>query len=134
MNIRVLIADESTIVCDTLSTLLNTAEDIELVGTASNGSEVLEQARQLCPDIVIMDIDMPNLDGIQATYDVRKICPSTEIIILSIHNSELFLLKALEAGAKGYVLKEFAGRDILEAVRVVNQKRRYLPHFPRFKN
>ncbi len=126
MNISVLLADDHTVVRDGLRYLLEAEPDIEVVGDAANGREAVKLVTHLKPDIVIMDITMPELNGIEATYQICQLCPSTGIIILSMHANTMHIARALEAGAQGYLIKESAGIEVVEAVRAVNAGHNYL--------
>lgn len=124
--IRVLLADDFPVVLDGLRVLLETQRDIEVVGVAANGSEALRQTRQLHPDVVIMDIAMPEMNGIEATLQMHDACPSTRVLVLSMHSTTEHIFRALQAGAKGYLLKDSAGAEVVDAVRAVHAGRRYL--------
>ncbi|NIM93412.1 MAG: response regulator [Anaerolineales bacterium] len=126
MNITVLVADDHAVVRDGMSFLLDAQEDIEVVGTAVNGREAVQKSVDLQPDVVIMDINMPELDGIEATRQVLDERPATKIIILSIYATSEYIFLALQAGVLGYLLKETAGIEVVDAVRTVNAGRRYL--------
>jgi DNA-binding NarL/FixJ family response regulator len=126
MNITVLLADDHTIVRDGLRYLLEAEPDIEVVGDAADGREAVQLVAHLKPDIVIIDITMPDLNGIEATYQIRQLCPSTRIIILSMHANTRHIARALEAGAQGYLIKESAGIEVVEAVRAVIAGHNYL--------
>jgi DNA-binding NarL/FixJ family response regulator len=126
MAIRVFIADDHAIVRDGLRMLLESQGDITVVGEASDGRQTVQQVELLKPDIVIMDIAMPELNGIEATQHILKCCPSAKVIILSIHATTEHIFRAIKAGAKGYLMKESAGRELLDAVRSVNTGRQYL--------
>lgn len=126
MSITVLLADDHTIVRDGLRYLLEAEPDIEVVGDAADGREAVELVAQLKPDVAIVDITMPELNGFDATLQLLQICPSTEVIILSMHANTRHVARALQAGAHGYLIKESAGTEVIEAVRVVNAGHRYL--------
>lgn len=126
MNITVFLADDHTIVRDGLRYLLEAEPDIEVVGDAANGREAVKLVTYLKPDIVIIDITMPELNGIEATYQICQLCPSTGVIILSMHANTMHIARALEAGAQGYLIKESAGIEVVEAVRTVNAGHKYL--------
>ena len=126
--IRVLLADDHAPVRDGLRALLEGQADIEVVGDAANGHEVLRQARQLQPDVVVMDIAMPELNGVEATQQMHDACPSTQVLILSMHSTTEHIFRALQAGARGYLLTDSAGSEVVDAVRVVHADRRYLSH------
>jgi DNA-binding NarL/FixJ family response regulator len=100
--------------------------DIEVIGGASNGREAVEKVAQLCPDVAIVDIAMPELNGIDATRKILQVCPLTRVIILSMYSSTEHIVRALRAGAIGYVLKESAGIEVVNAVLTVHDGHRYL--------
>ncbi len=100
-------------------------EGLEVVGEASDGRDAVKMAEQLRPDLAIMDIGMPNLNGIEATAQIVKRNPNIGVIMLSVHSDEEYLLRALSAGAKGYLLKESADVDLLRAVQAVAQKKSF---------
>lgn len=120
-KIRILIADDHGVVRKGLRLQLEQQPDFEVVGEASDGREAVAMAEQLAPDVVIMDIAMPNLNGIQATTQVVKKNPQIGVIILSMHSDETYLTRTLTAGAKGYLLKDNADVDLHRAVQVVAQ-------------
>ncbi len=126
MSIRVFLADDHAIVREGLVTLLATQADLAVVGTATNGHEALLQVRTLQPDVVILDISMPGQDGIETTRQLLVQWPRLPVVILSMHSGAQHVFHALEAGARGYLLKESAAREIIEAVRMVYTGRRYL--------
>jgi DNA-binding NarL/FixJ family response regulator len=126
MSITVFLADDHAVLREGLKLLLESQDDIKVIGDAANGRETVKQAGKLRPDIIIMDISMPELNGIDATYRILEICPSTRIIILSMHAASEHILHALKAGAQGYLLKESAGKEIIQAVRAVYGGGRYL--------
>lgn len=126
MAIRVLLADDHAIVREGVSYLLATQADMTVVGGAETASEAVALAMQKRPDIVVMDISLPGLSGIEATRQVRHACPSTRVLILSMHSSPEHVYQAFGAGAMGYVLKEAAGTELVNAVRTVNAGRTYL--------
>ena len=126
MTIRVLIADDHTIVRDGLRALLEADQDIQVVGDAANGRDAVRQAAQLGPDVVIVDIAMPELNGIEAARQICEACPSAQVIILSMHSTAEHIFQALQAGARGYLLKESAGKEVIAAIRAVHAGQRYL--------
>ena len=126
MTIRVLIADDHTIVRDGLRALLEAERDIQVVGDAADGRDVVRQAAQLCPDVALVDIAMPELNGIEASRQIREACPSAQVIILSMHSTAEHIFQALQAGARGYLLKESAGKEVIAAIRAVHAGQRYL--------
>ena len=126
MTINVFLADDHAVVRDGLQTLLEIDERICVVGKASNGREALRQVTKLAPDVVIMDISMPELNGIDATRQIIEALPDTRVIMLSMHATKEHIQRALQAGAKGYLLKDSAGAEVVEAVRNVYGGSRYL--------
>jgi DNA-binding NarL/FixJ family response regulator len=121
MSIRVLLADDHGVVRKGLRFLLERQPDMEIVGEAGDGREAVRMAEATEPDIVIMDIAMPLLNGIEATAQIVKRSPRLGVIILSMHSDEDYLLSALNAGAKGYLLKESAEEDLVRAVHAVSK-------------
>ena len=119
--IRVVIADDHGVVRKGLRLQLEQQEGIEVVGEAADGREAVRLADELQPDLVIMDIGMPNLNGVDATAQITKRNPNLGVIILSMHSDEEYLVRALTAGAKGYLLKESADVDLIRAVQAVTQ-------------
>lgn len=126
MSITIFLADDHAVVRDGLRFLLEAQADFKVVGDASNGREAVHQVTDLCPHIVIIDIAMPELNGIEAARQIRDICPTTRIIILSMYATDEHVLRALQAGAQGYILKESAGVEVINAVRSVHAGHRYL--------
>jgi len=120
-KIRVLIADDHGIVRKGLRRQLEQRTDFEVVGEASDGREAVRMAEELSPDVIVMDIAMPNLNGIEATTQIVKKNPRIGVIMLSMHSDETYLTRTLAAGAKGYLLKDNADVDLYRAVQVVAQ-------------
>jgi DNA-binding NarL/FixJ family response regulator len=120
-KIRILIADDHGIVRTGLRLQLERNEKFEVVGEAADGREAVRMAEEFAPDIVIMDIAMPSLNGIQAATQIVKVRPETGIIMLSMHSDETYISRTLAAGARGYLLKENAEVDLYRAVEVVAQ-------------
>ncbi len=125
MEIKVFLSDDHTIVRDGLKVLLEAEKNISVVGQADNGRDAVQQVQKLEPDIVIMDIAMPGLNGIEATQQILESCHSTRVIILSMHSSKEHIFRALQAGAQGYLLKESAGQEVVKAVHSVYSGKRY---------
>ena len=121
MNIRVLLADDHGVVRKGLRFLLERQPDMEIVGEAADGREAVRLAEAANPDIVIMDIAMPLLNGIEATAQIVKRNPDIAVIILSVHSDEDYLLSSLNAGAKGYLLKDSAEVDLVRAIQAVRK-------------
>ena len=116
MSITVFLADDHAVVRDGLRTLLDTQDDIQVVGDASNGRDAVRQVEQLNPDVVILDISMPELNGIDAARQMVQLCPSARIVMLSMHSTTEHVFRALQAGAHGYLLKESAGIEVVTGV------------------
>jgi DNA-binding NarL/FixJ family response regulator len=115
--IRVLLADDHGVIRDGLGRLIAGLDDVELVGTASDGAEAVERARQLMPDVVLMDLDMPRLDGIEATRRILADRPGAAVLVLTAFSDRPRILGALEAGACGYLLKDVASEEVAEGIR-----------------
>jgi RNA polymerase sigma factor (sigma-70 family) len=126
MALRVFLADDHAVVRDGLRLILEAQGDITVVGDAADGRQTVRLVQQLCPDVVVMDIAMPELNGIEATHEIRKARPATQVVILSIHSAAEHVFRALQAGARGYLLKESCGAEVVDAVRAVHAGRRYL--------
>ena len=126
MTIKVFLADDHAVVRDGMQALLEGENDITVVGMASNGRDAVRQVQKFDPDVVVMDIAMPELNGIEATAWICEACPSIGVIILSMHDTSEHIFQALKAGAKGYLIKESAGKEVITAVRTVHSGRRYL--------
>lgn len=126
MTIRVVLADDHSVVRDGLRFLLEAEGDIVVVGAAATGREVLRVARDVMPDVIVMDLAMPILNGTEATLQIRQALPATRVLILSMHSTTEHIYRAFQAGAQGYVLKESAGPEVVAAVRAVHAGRRYL--------
>lgn len=123
--ITVLVADDHTVLRDGLRYLLEAQGDIQIVGMAANGQEAVDQAIQYCPDVVVMDISMPVMNGIEATKIICKSCRNTKVVILSMHHTAEYMQRALEAGAFGYLLKDSAGTELVTAIRALNHGQSY---------
>ena len=126
MRIDVVLSDDHAVVRDGLRMLLAVQPDMQVIGEAADGREAVRLARLHCPDVLIMDIAMAGLDGIAATRQVRVLCPSTQVVILSMHASLEYVVQAMQAGALGYVLKESASSDVIAAVRAAHLGYPYL--------
>ena len=119
MNARILIADDHAIVRDGVRALLAAASDLEVVAEASTGTEAIELASTLEPDVVLMDIAMPELGGLEATIEIRKRVPRTKVVVLSQYGDPEYVRRFLKAGISGYVLKKAAGAELVAAIRAV---------------
>jgi len=117
--IRVILADDHLVVRAGLKALLGATKDIEVVGEATNGREAISLIQRLAPDVAVMDLDMPQMDGISATRELAKLELSTRVLILTMHTEEEYLVTLLEAGAAGYLMKNAADRELADAVRAV---------------
>lgn len=126
MNIRVLIVDDHVVMAEGLRHLIEAQPDLVVVGCATDGREALRKVVDLRPDVVIMDIAMPELNGIEATRLIGERAPETQVVILSMHSNQEYVLRALQAGARGYLLKKSAADEVLTAIRAVHSGRRFL--------
>ena len=126
MSIDVLLLDDHAVVRDGLQALLAAQPDIRVVGSFGDAARAVQFAAEAPPDVAVLDIAMPGLDGIEAARRIHDQCPDTHILMLSMHASPEHVYQALRAGASGYVLKESAGGEVVAAVRAVHAGRRYL--------
>ncbi len=117
--IRIFLCDDHTLFRQGLKKLLELEKDIRIVGEAQNGQEMLDIAKKAAPDIILMDIGMPQMDGVTATYKIKKILPHTNVIILTIYEDEPHIFEAIKAGAMGYLLKDVSIEEVTEAIRRV---------------
>jgi DNA-binding NarL/FixJ family response regulator len=126
MRIRVVLADDHAVVRDGLRALLEARPDIQVVGDAPDGRETVRLVAEVRPDVVIVDLAMPELSGLEATRQLHEHCPSSRVIILSMYSTTEHIYQALQAGARGFLLKEAAGIEVIDAVRAVHAGHRYL--------
>ena len=127
-EIRILLAEDHAVMRTGLRLVLERQRDFQVVGEASDGREAVALAQQHKPDVILMDIGMPNLNGIEAARQITTSLPQVAVVILSMHSDEAYVLRALKAGARGYLLKESAESDLISAIRaVVNGKAFFSP-------
>ena len=126
MTIRILLADDHKIVFDSLRSLLDRQPDMQVVGGAEDGRLAVSQVHELKPDVVIMDVTMPNLNGIEATRQITSQYPETKVIALSMHSDKQFVKGILSAGASGYLTKNCSFDELVKAVRLVAENKKYL--------
>jgi len=119
--IRVLISDDHTILRSGLKMLLNAESDIEVVGEATTGEEAIVLSEQLHPDLVLMDVSMPGMGGIDATAEIKKQHPEIRVLMLTMHENEAYLFRTIKAGGSGYVLKKAADTELIDAIHQVMQ-------------
>lgn len=125
-KIKVLLVDDHAIMRDGIRAILSLHDDIDIVGEASEGQEAIEKTRELSPDVVIMDVAMPDMDGIEATRRIRKESPNVKVIMLTQYDNKEYVLSAIKAGAAGYVPKRALGSELVSAVRAVNRGESFL--------
>ncbi len=126
MPIKIILADDHKIVRQGLRTMLEKESDIEVMGEADDGRMAVRLARELSPQVVIMDVGMPDLNGIEATRQVLAECPGVKVIALSMHSDRRFVMNMLKAGASGYLLKDSAFEELATAIRMVLTNKIYL--------
>jgi DNA-binding NarL/FixJ family response regulator len=125
-KLRILLADDHPVVAAGLKTLVDMQDDMEVVGQAHDGESARQAARSSAPDLVVMDITMPGMNGVQATELIRRDAPSVKVLALSVHEDTAYLRKLLESGAAGYVLKRSAAQALIDAIRIVANGGSYL--------
>ena len=126
MSVKIVIADDHKLMREGLSSLLNQQEDIQVVGQATNGREAVQLAERDCPDVVVMDVSMPDLNGIDATRQIIARSPKTKVIALSMHSDRQFVAEMFRAGARGYLLKDSAFEDLASAIVQVTKNETYI--------
>jgi two-component system response regulator NreC len=124
--IRVLLADDHRMFREGIRALLERQDDITVVGEASDGRETVRLAVSLCPDLVVMDVSMPLLNGIEATRQIKRDCPKVRVLILTVHEQKDYVAQLLVAGADGYIIKRAAGEELIVAIRTVCQGQAFL--------
>jgi DNA-binding NarL/FixJ family response regulator len=125
-KIRIVLADDHTVVRQGFRSLLQEDKSIDVVGEAENGQEAVLVAKKTLPDVVILDISMPILNGVQAARQIRKFNPKVKVLILSMHKDEEYVREVFQAGAMGYILKQTTGQDLINAIKEVNRGNAYL--------
>src|SRR5580765_7552731 len=121
MSIRILLADDHALMRQGLRHILESHEDYDIVAEASSGIEAVEAARAQKPDVAIVDVAMKELNGIEATSQILKHSPQTAVLILSMYSDERYVLRAVKAGARGYILKNSAGEELIQAIRMIQK-------------
>jgi DNA-binding NarL/FixJ family response regulator len=124
-KIKVLVADDHTIVRRGLVSLLSLADGIEVVGEAENGREAIEKALLLAPHVILLDINMPVLNGLEATHQIRQKAPEVKVLIVSAHDNDEYVLQVVRSGANGYLLKNTSADDLFAAIRAVHAGRAF---------
>lgn len=125
-KIRIFIADDHTLVREGIAAFLRIAEDMEIVGEASDGIEAIEGVKRHRPDVILMDISMPRLGGLEATAEIKKTNPEARILVLTQYEDPVYIRRFLKAGASGYLLKKAVGTDLITAIRAVSKGESYL--------
>ncbi|MDO6705438.1 response regulator transcription factor [Photobacterium sp. 1_MG-2023] len=120
-NIRVLLVDDHQVVMQGFQARLDNEKNIDVVATATNGAEALKQAQLHQPDVVLMDISMPEMNGIEATRIFRRDFPAIKVLILTMHDNREYILQVMQAGASGYILKEVSAEEMVQAIEAVHQ-------------
>jgi two-component system response regulator NreC len=123
---RIVIAEDHTILREGLCALISSQEDLEVIGEAGDGREVIRQVEGLEPDLILMDLSMPRMSGVEAIREIKKRIPKTKILALTVHKTEEFILEVLQAGADGYIPKDASSNELMMAIRSVLMGKRYL--------
>jgi len=118
-KLRIFLADDHMVVREGLKAMINAQPDMHVIGEAGDGQTAWQQAQECQPDVVIMDITMPNVNGVQATAQLKRACPNIKVLALSVHDDTSYLRQLLAAGATGYILKHTAAEDLIQAIRMV---------------
>ncbi|MHC5059874.1 MAG: response regulator [Planctomycetota bacterium] len=126
MSIKILLVDDHEVMCEGLGSLLRKQEHMEVIGCVGDGRSAVQMAKDMSPDVVIMDVGMPNLNGIDATRQLAGDCPNVKVLVLSTHSDGSLIAKALKVGASGYVLKDSAFTELTEAIETISQGKTYL--------
>ncbi len=125
-KIRILLVDDHAILRAGLRAILNSETDIEVVDEAGDGKEAVAKAEKLRPDVALMDISMPVMDGLEATRRIQQCCPEVKVLVLTVHDNEEYLFQILEAGGSGYVVKKSADTELISAIRAVHRGEAFL--------
>ncbi|MEW5956781.1 MAG: response regulator transcription factor [Chloroflexota bacterium] len=125
-KIKVLLAEDHTIVRKGLRSLLDNETEIQVVGEAEDGQQAIQKTVQMLPDVVVMDITMPVLNGLEATRQIKKLCPQVKVVVLTVHSTEEHIFQILRAGASGYVVKQGAVNELIEAIQTAYRGETYL--------
>jgi len=125
-KVKLLVADDHKIFRQGIKKLLEEEPDLQVVGEAADGRETIKKATELKPDVILMDIAMANLNGLQATKQIKKILPDTKVIMVTMHKNEEYVLQSFQAGASGYILKEGAVEELVSAIRTIHQDKSFL--------
>ena len=125
-SIRIVLAEDHRILREGLRAIFRVERDLELVGEAEDGREAIGQARELQPDLLILDLSMPRMDGLSALEEIKRVAPRTRVLVMTVHRTEEYVFKAIECGADGYLLKDASAAELLLAVRSVLAGERYL--------
>jgi len=120
-KIRVLLAEDHVVVRQSIRQFLERERDLEVVGEAGDGEEAVQLTAQLKPDIIVMDVAMPNVNGIEATRRIKELCPATAVLALTAYDYEQYIFALLEAGAAGYLLKDVSGQELIDAIRAIHR-------------
>lgn len=128
MKLRIFLADDHAVLRDGLKALVNTQADMEVVGEANNGRDACDQIKKLLPDVVIMDVSMPEMNGIQTAETLKRDCPQVKVLVLTAYKDKAYLDQLLKVGAVGYVLKMSAAEELITAVRAVATGNVYVDH------
>lgn len=120
MSIKIFLADDNALFRRAVRTLLSMEPDLTVIGEAANGRDTIAQILRLCPDIAILDLVMPELDGLETTRQIRQKASAVRVILLTMHAAEFYRQRALQAGAQGYLTKECAGAELVTAIRTVH--------------
>lgn len=124
--IRIVLAEDHRILRDGLRAIFVNEPDLELAGEATDGREAINQARELLPDLMILDLSMPRMDGLSALKEIKRVAPKTRVLVMTVHRTEEYVFRAIEDGADGYLLKDASATELLLAVRSVLAGERYL--------